>query len=183
MITSTTMAMYPAYHEVYQTILLDLSGKEIFSEKPMLRLIKEACMSNGASYDGKIKAVRHALRYHRKTPLMISKEQNIYAFPTMSPEHYDCIWLFHLHIKEFTSSGNTTLIHFKNGFSFEIKSSIDVLNKQRERSATLMNYFADFPPYNDHRLTELHPAEENVFQHIHLPIPKSPITIENHFQT
>jgi competence protein ComK len=157
LVTQSTMAMYPAFHETYQTVLLDFSGKEIFSEKPMLNIIKEACMENGSSYDGRIKAVRHVLPYHRKTPLMISREQNIYAFPTMSPEHYECIWLFHLHIQEFTAMNHKTLIHFKNGCSLKVDSSLEVLTKQRERSATLMTCFEEYPPSHFNTLNTSQP--------------------------
>jgi competence protein ComK len=145
LITGATMAMYPVYHSVYQTILLDSNRGKIFSEKTIMELISEACMEDGASYDGKIQAVRHALPYLRKTPLIINKEQQIYAFPTMSPTKFDCIWLFHLHIKKFTSFQEYTIITFINGTTLKINCSIKVLMRQRERAAVTMSYFAASP--------------------------------------
>jgi competence protein ComK len=142
LITSTTVALFPAYHHVYQTIIVDLSGKKIWSKKAAKEIINEACLDDGASYEGKIKAVRHALPYHRKTPLIINKDQHIYAFPTMSPNKYDCIWLFDLHILEISQTQDKTYITFINGSKLAVNCSIKVLNRQRERTAVTMNHFA-----------------------------------------
>lgn len=141
LITSTTVALFPAYHHSYQTIILDLAGRKIYSEKPALDIINEACLHDGASYEGKIQAVRHALPYLRKTPLIINKDQHIYAFPTMSPHKYECVWLFHLHIQSFSQNQNKTTITFTNGRRAEVNCSIKVLNRQRERAAATMNHF------------------------------------------
>ncbi|OAT80892.1 hypothetical protein A6P54_12860 [Bacillus sp. MKU004] len=145
LITGATMAICPVYHELYQSILLDSSGEKIYSEKTTMELINEACMEDGASYDGKISAVRHALPYLRKTPLIINKEQQIYAFPTMSPTKFECIWLFHIHIKNFTSSQNHTIIKFLNDTTIKINCSLKVLTRQRERAAVMTSYFTASP--------------------------------------
>jgi competence protein ComK len=142
LIKFTTVALFPAYHHVYKTIILDLSGKKVWSKKPAKEIINEACLNDGASYEGKIKAVRHALPYHRKTPLIINKDQHIYAFPTMSPDKYECIWLFHLHILEISQTQDKTYITFMNGCKLKVNCSNRVLNRQRERAAVTMNHFA-----------------------------------------
>jgi competence protein ComK len=139
------MALYPAYHDVYQTIILDQSGEAFLTERPMMELINEACIQNGASYDGRVQAVRHVLPYLRKTPLMISKEPHIFAFPTMSPKHYECTWLFYLHIESFSQSQGKTYVHFKNGCSLEVSCSLKMLHTQRERVAATMDFFAPLP--------------------------------------
>ncbi|MEL3970889.1 competence protein ComK [Rossellomorea oryzaecorticis] len=155
LITSTTVALFPSYHHAYQTIIVDLSGKKVWSKKPAKEIINEACLDDGASYEGKIKAVRHALPYHRKTPLIINKDQHIYAFPTMSPDKYDCIWLFHLHILEISQTQNKTYITFINGYKLEVNCSVKVLNRQRERAAVTMNHFA----FKNKKLHVSSPAE------------------------
>jgi competence protein ComK len=145
LIGPATMALYPAYHERYRTTILDRSGEKIFSEKSIMELLDEACMLNGASYDGRVKAVRHVFPYFKKTPLMISKEPCIFAFPTMSPQHYECTWLFCMHIEDFTHSHDKTYVHFKNGCALEVDCSIKVLHTQRERAAAAMNHFVPIP--------------------------------------
>ncbi|WP_064093117.1 competence protein ComK [Rossellomorea aquimaris] len=145
LISPRTMAIFPANHEVYQTTILDQSGKEFFSTKSRIKILEEACFINRSSYDGRIKAVRHELNYHRKTPLMISPHDYIYAIPTMSPTHYDCIWLFHLHIDSVSSKQGKTYVQFKNGSTLEVNCSEKVLNRQRERAAATMNHFAPLP--------------------------------------
>ena len=137
--------MYPAYHHIYQTIILDQSGEKMYSTQSVMEILEEACMVNRSSYSGRIKAVRHALHYHKKTPLMINPQEFIYAIPTMSPKHYDCIWLFCLHIDTFSSAEGKTYVHFKNGNTLEVNCSKRVLTTQRERAAATMNHFTHLP--------------------------------------
>jgi competence protein ComK len=145
LITSRTMAVYPAYHEKYRSIILNRSGETIYSEKSIKDLIDEACIRGGASYEGRVKAVRHMLSYHKKTPVMISEGPHIIAYPTMSPQHYSCIWLFCSHIENFSRTKGKTFVHFKNGSMLEVSCSVKVLRTQMERAAATMNYFAVKP--------------------------------------
>jgi competence protein ComK len=145
LITSRTMAVYPAYHEKYRSIILNRSGETIYSERSIKELIDEACMIGGASYDGRVKAVRHVFPYHKKTPLMVSEKPSIFAYPTMSPKHYKCIWLFCSHIEDFSRIKGKTFVHFKNGCMLEVACSVKVLRTQMERAAATMNHFAATP--------------------------------------
>ncbi|MCA1055239.1 competence protein ComK [Rossellomorea aquimaris] len=141
LITWRTMAVYPAYHERYQSVILNQTGKHVFSERSIMELMNEACMRNGASYDGRVKAVKHVLPYFRKTPVMISKEPYILAFPTVSPRNYECTWLFCTHIENFSHSNGKTYVHFKNGSMLEVSCSVRVLRTQLERAFATLNYF------------------------------------------
>lgn len=149
-ITMNTMAIYPAYHERYQSVILNQTGDHVFSKRSVKDLLDDVCMRNGASYDGRVKAVKHVLPYFRKTPVIISEDPYILAFPTMSPQHYECTWLFCSHIENFTHSNGKTFVHFKNGSMLEVSCSVRVLRTQMERASATLTYFssydADLPP-------------------------------------
>jgi competence protein ComK len=148
-ISMNTMAVYPAYHERYQSVILNQTGEHIFSKRPVMDLLDDVCMRNGASYDGRVKAVKHVLPYFRKTPVIISEDPYILAFPTMSPQHYECTWLFCSHIENFSHTNGKTYVTFKNGSMLEVSCSVKVLRTQMERASATLNYFAsglDLPP-------------------------------------
>lgn len=145
LVTRRTMAICPAYDGIHRSVMIDYSGRKIFSMKSVMEILDESCMAYRSTYDGRIKAVRHALKYLRKTPLMICPQHFIYAIPTMAPTDYDCIWLFCQHIESSTTSQGKTYIQFTNGEQIEVNCSEQVIAKQRERAAATMNHFAIFP--------------------------------------
>ncbi len=134
-ITLSTMALVPAYDGKNQTIIFDQSGNQVSYPHSKLKILDDACLVRASSYDGRIKAVRKALHYFNKTPLMICPQDSIYALPTISPQDYNCIWLFHHHIQEFFKEENKTYVSFKNGDRLLVNNSIYSLHKQWERTA------------------------------------------------
>ncbi len=145
LVTRRTMAIGPAYDGIHQSVVYDYSGRKMFSMKAPMDILEESCMTYRSTYDGRIKAVRHAFDYFRKTPLMVCPQQYIYAIPTIAPTDYDCIWLFCQHIESCTTSEGKTYVHFKNGGQLEINCSRKVFTKQRERAAVTMNHFSTIP--------------------------------------
>jgi competence protein ComK len=153
-ITMNTMAIYPAYHDRYQSVILNQTGDHVFSKKSVKDLLDDVCMRNGASYDGRVKAVKHVLPYFRKTPVIISEDPYILAFPTMSPQHYECTWLFCSHIENFSHTNGRTYVTFKNGSMLEVSCSVKVLRTQMERASATLTYFstdAALPPASGNR--------------------------------
>ncbi|WP_162785335.1 competence protein ComK [Bacillus sp. P14.5] len=140
-ITKSTIALLPAFHKTYRTELVLESGERIMSTKSVRQLLDEACLVRGSSYDGRIKSVRNQLNYNRKTPLMICQHDHIFAFPTVSPSHYTCIWLFTHHIHTFTHEKGKTAVIFKNGLELEVPCSVAILIRQREKTLAAMYHF------------------------------------------
>jgi hypothetical protein len=46
-ISPHTLAILPAYHETYQSKILDLQG-EFYSTTPAIKLIEQACLEGGS---------------------------------------------------------------------------------------------------------------------------------------
>ncbi|BCB05803.1 competence protein ComK [Bacillus sp. KH172YL63] len=145
LVTCRTVAVGPAYDGIHQSIVYDYSGRKWYSKRSVMDILDSSCMIYRSTYDGRIKAVRHAFDYFRKTPLMLCPQQFIYAIPTVAPTQYDCIWLFCQHIESSSSSEDKTYVHFTNGERMEINCSQKVFTKQRERAAAAMNHFSTIP--------------------------------------
>ncbi|WP_179884870.1 competence protein ComK [Bacillus sp. AFS015802] len=145
LVTRGTLAIVPAYDGIHQCRVHDFGGMKTLSTKSTKEILDESCMAYRSTYDGRIKAVRHAFDYLRKTPLMICPQQYIYAIPTMAPTDYDCIWLFCQHIESTSTREGKTYVHFTNGEKLEINCSESVIKRQRERAAVTMTHFSTIP--------------------------------------
>ncbi|MEI2664705.1 competence protein ComK [Rossellomorea sp. LJF3] len=145
MVTRRTVAICPAYDGVHQSVVYDFNRRKTYSEKSSMEILDDSCMAYRSTYDGRIKAVRHAFDYLRKTPLMICPQQYIYAIPTKAPTDYDCIWLFCQHIESTSTIEGKAYVHFTNGEQLEINCSENVITKQRERAAITMTHFSTIP--------------------------------------
>lgn len=129
------MSLVSAYHPVYATIIHDLIGS-YYSRKTALTLLNEACiLKGGADYSGKLRAIRQTLSYLKKTPLIISIAEKIYGFPTMSPNHFDCMWIFPRHIVGLICEKGMYYVLFKNGLKIPINCSAESFRTQQERSS------------------------------------------------
>lgn len=141
-ITESTMFISPHFHEVYRSMIFDEKGIYLCSKRP-LKLIEEACIDDGASFDGRRQAVIQKLNYKVKTPIHISPERMIYAFPTISFLSYDCTWIFANNIKDIEEINKyTSEIIFRNGYRYTLKLPRKILMRQREKTALCMYIFS-----------------------------------------
>lgn len=131
-----TMGLREANHPVFATIIQDANGI-YYSRKTALQLLNESCLLKGGSdYRGKIVALKHNLKFYYKTPLIISREEKIYAFPTKSPTHFDCRWIFPEHINEdeFVVIDDAMYVIFRNGQLFPLNCSYHIFKNQLKRA-------------------------------------------------
>jgi competence protein ComK len=98
------------------------------------------CLDNGSSFEGRVSGSRHLLSSYQKVPIMICSENQIYFFPTTSPEHADCIWINPLHIKHYKKfDKKVTLVIFNNNQSMKIPVSLYTFHNQHSKTLSLMN--------------------------------------------
>ncbi|WP_456276464.1 competence protein ComK [Bacillus sp. AK128] len=140
-ISSTTLAIVPAYHPTYGSRIIDLQGEYYCKETP-IKLIEHACLEGGASLEGRKKALRHLKSFHQCPPIPINPLEDIYAFPTISPESYDCNWIFYEHIHYLTPQLQSTIITFRNQQTLEVPISIAVMKKQLSRTESCIVSFS-----------------------------------------
>ncbi|WP_158598314.1 competence protein ComK [Falsibacillus albus] len=155
LVSQNTMALEPIYHEVFRTKIYDVQGI-YYSTLTSMELLEAACLERGSDYSGRIKAVRRKLGYLKKTPLMISRHEMIYAFPTKSPEDYDNVWIFHRHIQSFQALRRKVVaVVFANEMTIEVNCSSYTFQTQREKTAQCLCHFSS-PPF-----TKLHSSQKS----------------------
>lgn len=138
------MAMVPVFHTDYQTIVFE-GDNQLYVRKPLMELIKQACLRDFSSYERRRIAVINQTGYDRKVPIPIDTYEDIYAFPTHSPKNYKCSWLFPAHIRSITpdiEDASKSKITFHNSRSITLNTNADILNKQMHFATYCMYLFS-----------------------------------------
>ncbi|MEB6548879.1 competence protein ComK [Heyndrickxia sporothermodurans] len=143
-ISHTTMALEAFNHIEYNTKIYDVEGI-FYSRQTIHQLLEQACALYCTDYRGRINAVREAFKYDRKTPLVISPEEMLYAIPTHSPKNYNCKWIFpdHVKAKDYIPASKELHIYFHNGLKLEVDISEQIYETQVERARNSLVYFAN----------------------------------------
>ena len=147
-INQQTLALIPFNEYPYQAIVYEGERKIYVKQKP-LDIIKTTCLEFFTSYTGIREAVQHKVGIDRKIPLPISPHQNIYTFPTLSPENQDCTWLFYNHIHRITpitfsfKNPYQSIITFQNGIELSLDISHYILEKQMYRMGMCVKRFQE----------------------------------------
>lgn len=138
-IKESCKALLPINHMNYQTIV-DTTTEKFYVKKTPFEIIKESCLQYFSSYEGRREAVKYMTGYTHKSPIPISTTLHIYAFPTLSPSHPDCIWFFSHHIKKIEeltdkyTSDYRTIVHFRDGSTLKTDISSYILKNQLKRA-------------------------------------------------
>lgn len=147
-ISKRTAAIKPVKHPDYLSQIIEPDAI-LYVTEPPLTIIKEACLQGYSSYEGRRDSVKYYTDYQRKLPIAINPKLNIFAFPSISPEAYECSWLFPTHIKSISQAITAdktiqSIVTLKNGRTIYMSESPAVLKKQLQRTAYFsMMYFAD----------------------------------------
>jgi competence protein ComK len=134
-VNEETNALTPAFQLDYQTIVLE-GKRELFVKQTPLELIKLAAKRGGAEYNGRRTSMTYLTGIHKKIPIPINPQKNIYAFPTTSPNQAHCSWIFFHHVDEIkpTKGNSRSIIQFKNGREIKMNESLHILEKQMYRT-------------------------------------------------
>ncbi|MDV2684396.1 competence protein ComK [Alkalihalophilus lindianensis] len=136
-INRNTMALLPAFHTDYDTIVLELDHTYYVKETSLM-MMERACIEGGSTYDGRREAVSTLINVHSKVPIPIDPTDHLYTFPTHSPTKMVCIWIFYHHITTFKplpKSPHKTLITFTNSEQLTIDVSYTTFEKQMQRTS------------------------------------------------
>ncbi|MGV3464809.1 MAG: competence protein ComK [Heyndrickxia sp.] len=150
LVNHTTVALTEIYHPEFNTKIYELGGI-YYSKQTMKEILRKSCEHYCSTYEGRIKVVRNALSYWRRTPLMVCQFELIYAFPTKSPDDFSCRWIFPAHIHTHIIENNHLYVKFKNGMKVELNCSLNTYLKQKERTAHCLSHFSVSGPVHYHR--------------------------------
>ncbi|MRG87643.1 competence protein ComK [Salinibacillus xinjiangensis] len=139
-INESTLALLPATHHEYDTIVL-VQDQKLYVRKTPLQLIKKACLEAGSSFNGRREAVIYQTSFFNKVPIPILPSRDIYAFPTHSPSDFQCQWIFYNHVQSIKTNRSPSkpsvksIIIFKNEHQLSMRESYYLLEKQMQRTA------------------------------------------------
>jgi competence protein ComK len=133
-----TIAVLSAAAIEYSSIVLE-PDQTLYIRKPPLQLIKEACLEGGSTYDGRREAVTHLTGAQNKVPIPVNPREYLFAFPTHSPQLFECNWLFYHHIHKIQpkpKTPGTSIVTFKTRQDpLTLDVSHHSLQKQIQRTA------------------------------------------------
>jgi competence protein ComK len=139
-INTYTMMIQPMrYEDKLYSRIFQLDG-EFHSPLKPTDIIKMNCLDNASSYEGRVNGSRHILGRYQKVPITINSENQLYFFPTASPDHADCTWINPIHVENiFEKDNKTILVRFHNNQTIEISVSHHIFTNQMHKTMTLQN--------------------------------------------
>ncbi|PKG25273.1 competence protein ComK [Niallia nealsonii] len=135
-INDQTLALKPSFHHKYSTIVLE-GDQKLFIKQTPLQLIQQAALKGGSDYNGRRKSLIYLTGIKKKIPIPLYPQKNIYAFPTHSPNHINCHWIFFHQVESIQKHPTSTYsakIIFKNGQELLLEESLYLLEKQMYRT-------------------------------------------------
>ncbi|WP_342430206.1 competence protein ComK [Neobacillus sp. FSL H8-0543] len=121
-------------NKVYSQII-EVEDEFLSPLKP-LDIIKNSCF--GSDYEGCRKGSMLLINAKHKIPIAIDPTNNLFFFPTASPNREECIWISLDHIKDLLRiSPKETLIIFRNKQSYIIPVAYSTIQNQISHTATL----------------------------------------------
>lgn len=95
-VNENTRLIIPAQHIAYDSIVLEKENAYCVRQTP-LNIIKATCENDWTTYEGRKNVIAKRLNMPHKTPIIVSQEEKLFAYPTLSPKSYYCSWVF-LHL-------------------------------------------------------------------------------------
>jgi competence protein ComK len=137
-INSSTMFLQPMdYGSKVYTQVFEEDEQFVSPFKPM-DIIKKSCDYFGCDYESRKRGTRLLIGYTRKIPIAIEPTNQIFFFPTTSPNRPECIWISHGHVEKYQRvAPQQTLITFRNKQSYILPVSFSTIEGQILRTALL----------------------------------------------
>lgn len=133
----TMMIMPESYGSKIFSKVYELEDEFISPFKP-IDIVKKSCVYYGASFDGRKEGTRELIGVTHKAPIAIDPTNNIYVFPTTSPNRPQCIWIAPEHVLHHQRIGpSKTFVIFRNKQEFELSVPLSTFESQLHRTARL----------------------------------------------
>lgn len=136
-ITEFTYAIQPVFGEKHQSVIFTEYGL-FYSEKKPLTLIKDACEASFSTFEERRRMIAREFHYHFRTPIPISPEHGIYAFPTEAIHSPYCEWYFANNIVQILEIKRGSKVLFRNGSTVATSFPKKLLVNQLERTSRCM---------------------------------------------
>lgn len=137
-IDQETLAIMPAKQIDYDSVVMTQNGTLHNNQTP-LDIIKESCLEYWTTYEASRTAAIHHMHFNNKVPILVSRQDQLYFFPTHSPTHMDNCWIAAHHIAYIQQlRKNKSHIQFTCGLELILDVSTYTLQQQKNRSYACM---------------------------------------------
>lgn len=136
--TRYTMAILPhlSLGKCYSKVIEE-DGEYIVKKRP-LDIIERSCHYYGASLKGRKQGTKAILGITHKAPIAVEPKNEIYVFPTASPNDAHCVWISHMHVIKYEPSHREkTIVYLKNNKKICLDVSYHSFVNQLYRTAQL----------------------------------------------
>src|SRR5699024_3794865 len=131
-----TRLIIPALHMEYESIVMEKENVYCVRQSP-LNIIKATCEEDWTTYEGRKNIIAKRLNLPHKTPMMVSQNNTIFAYPTLSPKKYNCSGVF-LHIAvETRKEGKHGVLPLHDRLKVKLDVSYYILQAQLEKALIL----------------------------------------------
>ncbi|HLR67200.1 MAG TPA: competence protein ComK [Virgibacillus sp.] len=127
-----THLIIPALHMDYESIVLERENVYCVRQNP-LNIIKATCEDDWTTYEGRKNIIAKRLNLPHKTPMMLSQEDKIFAYPTLSPKKYNCSWIFLHIVVETGKEGKHGVLLIHDRMKVKLDVSYYILQAQLEK--------------------------------------------------
>lgn len=131
LIDNQVLVLISVFTGEYKSKIITTHGT-YYSKMTVHELLNNACIRFASTLEGRMQATRIFMKYPKKTPILIDPAE-IGAFPTMSYQHLECVWLFNHYFEVEEVDKGKCLVTFGNGMSVPVDVSKHVLLKQQQR--------------------------------------------------
>ncbi|MEX3621466.1 competence protein ComK [Viridibacillus arvi] len=135
LITTNSFVLSPLFEGEMKSKVMTRDGY-LYSTLTPIQLLEKICIRYGSTFQGRIDAVKELLGYSKKLPLYIG--EGIYAYPTRSPYHPECVWVFYHSYRYEAYSKGQTILYFDHGEIVILDISLHTVKEQQQRLASII---------------------------------------------
>jgi competence protein ComK len=133
-----TMALIPVFEDKHIYTCACEFGCTFYIPRDPYTVLRENCRYYGSSFEGRKEGTHELIHVCHKPPIIIDPIQNMFAFPTASPESPLAHWCLLSHIRGFTTiAPQQVQVQFTDGQVIHFPISAYSFSKQYHRTALL----------------------------------------------
>ncbi|MEK5483910.1 competence protein ComK [Viridibacillus sp. FSL R5-0888] len=135
LITTNSFVLSPLFEGEVKSKVMTRDGY-LHSTLTPIQLLEKICIRYGSTFQGRIDAVKELLGYSKKLPLYIG--EGIYAYPTRSLYHPECVWVFYHNYRYEEYGKGQTILYFDHGEIVILDVSLHTVKEQQQRLASII---------------------------------------------
>lgn len=126
----------------YAAYTIQDDGIFIWRQQTARGVLKQLCLQNGCTYEGRREAISKALHMTQKIPILVSEQQKDIFFPTRRIRDPRCMWINHRAVVDVSRYRKRTKVTFRDGRSIVVVCDIRSIQRARKRCDEITRFLA-----------------------------------------